>query len=126
VGSIGASSATPSASFRCDATGGRKAARLRRQATDWNEGLSDRVRGERELFKRDSPEERETAGRPGEKERDELLAVELKARDLLKAALEPEEDAVLARFAEERERSFDRKKALTHAEAWAYLRRSRR
>jgi predicted DNA-binding protein len=50
----------------------------------------------------------------------------LKARDLLKAALEIEEDAVLAQVAEERERSFDRKKALTHPEAWAHLRRSRR
>jgi transcriptional antiterminator Rof (Rho-off) len=50
----------------------------------------------------------------------------LKARDLLRAALEVEEDVVLARFAETRERSFDRKKALTHNQAWAHLRRSRR
>jgi len=50
----------------------------------------------------------------------------LKARDLLRAALEVEEDVVLARFAEKRERSFDRKKALTHNQVWAHLRRSRR
>jgi len=45
----------------------------------------------------------------------------LKARDLLKAALEIEEDVVLVGLAEKRERSFDRKKALTHAQAWAHL-----
>jgi hypothetical protein len=58
-------------------------------------------------------------------QRDEV-SLSLKARDLLKSALEIEEDVVLARFAEERERSFDRKKALSHSQAWAHLRRSRR
>ncbi len=54
------------------------------------------------------------------------VSLSLKARDLLKSALETEEDAGLVRFAEKRERSFDRKKALTHRETWAHLRRSRR
>ncbi len=54
------------------------------------------------------------------------VSLSLKARDLLKAALEIEEDVVLARLAEERERSFDRKKGLTHSQVWAHLRPSRR
>jgi len=54
------------------------------------------------------------------------VSLSLKARDLLRAALEVEDDVVLARFAEKRERSFDRKKALTHNQVWAHLRRSRR
>ncbi len=54
------------------------------------------------------------------------VSLSLKARDLLKVALEMEEDVVLARFGERRERSFDRKKALTHTQAWAHLRRPRR
>ena len=54
------------------------------------------------------------------------VSLSLKARDLLREALEIEEDVVLARFAGERERSFDRKKALTHPQAWAHLKRPRR
>ena len=54
------------------------------------------------------------------------VSLSLKARDLLKAALEIEEDVVLARFAGECERSFDRKKAFSHAKAWAHLKRPRR
>ena len=34
------------------------------------------------------------------------------------SALELREDAGLARFAEEREKTFDRRKALTHKEVW--------
>jgi hypothetical protein len=51
------------------------------------------------------------------------VSLSLKARDLLKAALEIDEDIVLAGFAEERDRSFERKKALTHTQAWAHLER---
>lgn len=54
------------------------------------------------------------------------VSLSLKVRDLIKGALEAEEDRLLVRFAEERERSFDRKKALTHAQAWTRLRRPRR
>lgn len=54
------------------------------------------------------------------------VSLSLKVRDLVKAAVEVEEDQVLARFAEEREQSFDRQKALTHAKVWTHLRRPRR
>lgn len=54
------------------------------------------------------------------------ISLSLKVRDLVKEALEAEEDRVLVRFAEEREQSFDRKKALSHAQVWAHLRRPRR
>jgi len=57
--------------------------------------------------------------------RDEV-SLSLKARDLLRTALEIEEDLVLAGFAEVRERSFNRKKALTHSQASAHLPRPRR
>ncbi|HSO67686.1 MAG TPA: antitoxin, RHH family protein [Desulfatirhabdiaceae bacterium] len=40
------------------------------------------------------------------------------ARDLIKDALELREDAVLADFAETRERSFDPDNALTHKDVW--------
>jgi hypothetical protein len=36
---------------------------------------------------------------------------------------EREEDRLLIRFAEERERSFDRRKALTHEQVWSALRK---
>lgn len=45
------------------------------------------------------------------------VSLSLKVRDLVKEALEIEEDIALARFAEEREESFDRKSALRHKEA---------
>ncbi len=48
----------------------------------------------------------------------EGLSMSLLARDLIKEALELREDAALAGLAEERERSFDRKTALTHKELW--------
>jgi hypothetical protein len=53
------------------------------------------------------------------------VSLSLKARDLLKAALEIEEDVLLARVAEERDRSLRRRKPLTHSQVWAHLRRSR-
>ncbi|MGH7236848.1 MAG: ribbon-helix-helix domain-containing protein [Nitrospiraceae bacterium] len=53
------------------------------------------------------------------------VSLSLKVRDLVKEALEDEEDQELVRFGEERERTFDRTKALTHAQTWARLRRPR-
>jgi predicted DNA-binding protein len=46
------------------------------------------------------------------------VSLSLKARDLIKEALEAREDIVLAKFAEEREKTFDKTKALTHEEVW--------
>lgn len=54
------------------------------------------------------------------------VSLSMKVRDLVKEALEEEEDRALVRFAEEREKTFDRAKALTHTEMWAPARRSRR
>jgi len=58
---------------------------------------------------------RKWAGRDG-------VSLSLKMRDLVKEALEIEEDRALTRFAEQRERSFERKKALTHEQVWSRLR----
>ncbi len=46
------------------------------------------------------------------------VSLSLKVRDLVKAALELEEDAALAKFAETRERTFRQRKALKHDEVW--------
>jgi transcriptional antiterminator Rof (Rho-off) len=54
------------------------------------------------------------------------VSLSLKARDLVKEALALEEDRLLAQFAETREASFDRSKALTHAQAWTHLEEKRR
>jgi hypothetical protein len=54
------------------------------------------------------------------------VSLSLKVRDLVKEAMEAEEDRKLAAFADKRERSFDRKKALTHAQVWAHLKQPRR
>ena len=48
----------------------------------------------------------------------EDVSLSLKIRDLVREALEAEEDAALAQFAEERERSFKRSRALTHKRVW--------
>lgn len=53
------------------------------------------------------------------------VSLSLKVRDLVKEALSAEEDRVLIRFAEERERSFDRAQALTHDRVWSRLTRTR-
>lgn len=53
------------------------------------------------------------------------VSLSLKMRDLVREAFEAEEDRVLARLAEDRERSFRRKKALTHGQTWAHLRQPR-
>lgn len=46
------------------------------------------------------------------------VSLSLKVRDLVKEALEIEEDIALAHLAETREKSFTRKKALKHEEVW--------
>ena len=46
------------------------------------------------------------------------VSLSLKVRDLVKEALEIQEDMVLSAFAEERERTFTKSKALKHHEVW--------
>lgn len=48
----------------------------------------------------------------------EDVSLSLKIRDLVKKALEVEEDAVLDKFAEEREKTFRRSKGLSHKQVW--------
>lgn len=48
----------------------------------------------------------------------EDVSLSLKIRDLVRQALEAEEDAALAQFAEERDKSFKRSRALTHKQVW--------
>ncbi len=54
------------------------------------------------------------------------VSLSLKVRDLVKEALESQEDRALAIFAAEREKSFDSKKALTHEQVWTHLKRPKR
>ena len=53
-------------------------------------------------------------------------SLSLKARDLIRDALETYEDLALDRIAQERERTFDPAKALSHREVWQSARRSKR
>lgn len=48
----------------------------------------------------------------------EGTSISLKARDLLREALEIYEDRILEGIASEREKTFNRKEALTHSEVW--------
>lgn len=48
----------------------------------------------------------------------EGVSLSLKARDLIKEALELEEDIALSIFAERREKTFNKAKALKHNEVW--------
>jgi len=54
------------------------------------------------------------------------ISLSLKVRDLVKDALDMEEDRVLNDMAERRMATFDRKTAKTHAEAWSISKRPRR
>ena len=54
------------------------------------------------------------------------MSLSLKARDLIRDALELYEDAYLGELAHERAATFDRRKALTHEQVWAHLKRHRR
>jgi len=49
---------------------------------------------------------------------DEGVSMSMLMRDLVREALEIREDRTLAAFAEEREKGFDRSKALSHEEVW--------
>ncbi len=51
-------------------------------------------------------------------EKEEGISLSLKIRDLVKETLEAEEDAALANFAEERERTFRRSGGLFHKQVW--------
>ena len=53
------------------------------------------------------------------------VSLSLKVRDVIRAAAEAEEDTVLATVAAERERSFDRRVALSHEEIWGTPKRRR-
>jgi hypothetical protein len=46
------------------------------------------------------------------------LSMSTMARDLIKEALELREDVALSVFAEEREKTFDKDKALRHEQVW--------
>ncbi len=48
----------------------------------------------------------------------EGISLSLKVRDLIKEALELEEDIALTVFVEKREKTFNRAKALKHSEVW--------
>jgi hypothetical protein len=48
----------------------------------------------------------------------EEISLSLKIRDLVREALEAEEDTALAEFAEEREKTFRRSRGLTHKQVW--------
>ncbi|TKB71132.1 MAG: hypothetical protein E8D45_12125 [Nitrospira sp.] len=53
------------------------------------------------------------------------VSLSLKVRDLVKEALEMEEDRGLTALGEERERTYDASKALTHDQVWGHVRRKR-
>jgi hypothetical protein len=48
----------------------------------------------------------------------EEISLSLKIRDLIKDALEAQEDIVLAEVAEEREKTFRRTRGLSHKQVW--------
>ncbi|MEW6676076.1 MAG: ribbon-helix-helix protein, CopG family [Nitrospirota bacterium] len=48
----------------------------------------------------------------------EGVSLSLKARDLIREALELYEDEALSRFAEQREKTFSKSKSLKHKEVW--------
>ena len=48
----------------------------------------------------------------------EGVSLSMKARDLLKDALETHEDVMMTEFAELREKSFKRSEAMDHEDAW--------
>ena len=54
------------------------------------------------------------------------VSVSQETRDLIREALELHEDAYWAERAHERAQTFDRRKALTHEQVWAHLKKRRR
>ena len=53
------------------------------------------------------------------------VSLSLKVRDLVREAIESSEDVVLGGLAQDRERSFDRAKALSHQEVWPRAKKQR-
>lgn len=51
--------------------------------------------------------------------RRERISLSLKVRDLVRQALETEEDEALISLAQTRERTFDRRTAVSHKQVWA-------
>ncbi len=58
--------------------------------------------------------------------RREGTSLSLKARDLLREALEVYEDLALDRIAQDRERTFDRSRSLSHREVWQFSEKLKR
>lgn len=58
--------------------------------------------------------------------RRDSISVSAKIRDLVREALEAEEDIALARLAKERAETFTTGRALSHEQAWGKRRSSRR
>lgn len=54
------------------------------------------------------------------------VSLSMKARELIREALELQEDAYLAERAHARAATFDRSKALTHEQVWAHVKKRRR
>ena len=54
------------------------------------------------------------------------VSLSTKVRDLVREAIELEEDEVLVHFAEQREKTFDRAAALTHEQVWGQARQEKR
>ena len=54
------------------------------------------------------------------------VSLSLKVRDLVKEALEMEEDRALAGLAIDRDQTFDRNKTMIHSQTWAQRKRSKR
>lgn len=48
----------------------------------------------------------------------EEVSLSLKIRDLVRQALEAEEDSALAEFAKERKKTFTRSRGVTHRQTW--------
>ncbi len=53
--------------------------------------------------------------------RQERVSLSMKVRDLVREAIEFHEDIHLAAIAESREKTFTRRKALSHQQVWAHL-----
>ncbi len=54
------------------------------------------------------------------------VSLSTKVRDLVREAIELEEDEVLVRFAAQREKTFNRASALNHEQVWRHVRGEKR
>jgi len=57
---------------------------------------------------------------------EDTISMSQKVRDLVQEALEDQEDLALATLADERMRTFQPTKALSHEQIWAHLKKSKR